>query len=331
MGIESRNIFSAREAAIDSRLTASLADNALVGAQKSADYSKPVTLAFVGDVMLSRAVGSEMKNKNNYDFPFLLADDFLKNSDITFGNLEGPISDRGINQGSVYSFRDNPRAVEGLVYAGFDVMSLANNHIFDWGRDALMDTATTLTANGIVPIGVGKNFDDANSPAIIESGNLKVAFLAYTNLYPKSLDAGPASPGISEYDVKNIDSEVKKIKNNKQADIVVVSLHWGTEYETHADEWQKDVAHLIIDAGADVVVGHHPHVTQEVELYKNGVIFYSLGNFVFDQPFSQETTHGLAAKVEVSKDGLKSVQVYNVPINKFYQPEISTSSEFVMR
>lgn len=318
-----RQIFDAWEKSLESQLTASLLGN-LVSVSRQDNQRQLATLIFVGDIMLSRAVGRQMEKYNNYTFPFQLSADFLKGADITFGNLEGPISARGENQGSIYSFRAHPEVVEGLIYAGFDVLSLANNHIWDWGREALFDTLTILKDNRIIPVGAGENFDEANSLKVVslDADRLKIGFLAYTNLYPKSLEAKENQVGISRFDIERILKLVAAIKEKREADILVVSLHWGNEYEKNASQWQKKLAHQLIDAGADIIVGHHPHVVQEIERYKKGIIFYSLGNFVFDQNFSKETMEGLAVKVFVSKKGIESEERYKVVINRNFQPEI---------
>lgn len=337
-----QEILSAREAQIDAWIQSSALKHQLYTVEtmraahlnpnnNGANFSwgqnegEGVRMLFVGDIMLSRAVGSIMQRTENFVFPFEKASSTLRSADITFGNLEGPISSRGKNQGSEYSFRADPRVVEGLVSAGFDVMSLANNHILDWGRDALMDTVSILTSNGVVGAGAGKNYDEANRPQTISSHGILVAFLAYTNLYPSSLWATQDAAGVSSFDKDRIVQRIKDIKEKKGADIVVVSLHWGTEYETSANQEQRDIAHALIDAGADIIVGHHPHVVEEVEQYHDGVIFYSLGNFVFDQNFSKETMKGLVGEVVVSQKRIRSVHTYNATLNASYQPDIILS------
>ena len=129
-----------------------------------ANNTNAFTLLFVGDIMLSRSVGAVMRKENDFAHPFRLVADTLRKADIAFGNLEGPISVRGEKQGSIYSFRADPRVAEGLTLAGFDVLSLANNHSMDWGRDALQDTRTTLEDNDIKPVGAGMDERQANEP-----------------------------------------------------------------------------------------------------------------------------------------------------------------------
>lgn len=279
---------------------------------------EPIRILFVGDIMLSRMVGREMEKRNDYLYPFRLAAEEIQKVDLTFGNLEGPISARGNNQGSIYSFRADPKTVEGLAYAGFDVMSVANNHIWDWGRLALEDTITFLREKRIDTVGAGRNEAEANAPVIREVKETKIAFLAYTNLYPKSLEARVSSTGISHSDREKIIAQIKQAK--QETDIVIVSLHWGDEYQEKANASQRELAHALIDAGADLVIGHHPHVVQEVEKYKEGWIAYSLGNFVFDQTFSEETMKGLAVVAVIKDKKIADLEKRQVIISRSFQP-----------
>lgn len=292
------------------------------------DKNLTTTLLFVGDIMLSRFIGEIMEKNKDYSFPFEFSSDFLKRADLVFGNLEGPISDKGKNQGSIYSFRADPRVIEGLIGSGFDVLSIANNHIFDWGQEALLDTINKLKENGISYIGAGENYQDANEIKIKEINGIKFGFLGLTNLYPKSFWAKDNQTGLTEFNEDKIVEKIKKTKENKVADIVIISLHWGEEYQTVSDQFQKDLAHKLIDLGADIIIGHHPHVAQELERYKNGIIFYSLGNFVFDQNFSKETMQGLVAEVKLKDSKINKVNIYKAWMNKFYQPSIEFSYSF---
>jgi poly-gamma-glutamate synthesis protein (capsule biosynthesis protein) len=173
------------------------------------------------------------------------------------------------------------------LYAGFDVLSIANNHILDYGADAVLDTLTLLGNNGIGVVGGGTNYIEAHQPFVKAIQNTKISFLGYTNLISPSLGLKTAKPNIAFLDIDQAIVDIKEAR--KVADLVVVSLHWGNEYETNHNSEQERVARALIDAGAHLIIGHHPHVIQEVKEYHGGYIAYSLGNFVFDQNFSQET------------------------------------------
>ncbi len=281
---------------------------------------EPYTLIFVGDLMLSRGVAYQIKKHgNDFTYPFEKIADTLRSADLAFGNLEGPISSRGTNQGSIYSFRADPRVIEGLTFAGFDALSLANNHIFDWGKFAVEDTINLLRKNNIRPVGAGMNYDDANAARVVAIGDLRLAIFAYTNLYPKTLWAN-GGVGISEFDPEKIRDRIRAIREN--VDIIIVSLHWGEEYAPHPSEYQKEIAHALVDAGADIIVGHHPHVVQEVERYNGGWIAYSLGNFVFDQNFSERTRRGAIARVTVRGKKITGIELISVRINDTFQPAL---------
>jgi len=281
------------------------------------------TLLFVGDVMLSRGIDYMVRKHGNGDFsyPFLKIADFLRDADLLFGNLEGPISERGKNQGSIYSFRAKPQAVQGLKFAGFDILSVVNNHILDWGRVALIDTLDILKTNGIASAGAGRNYAEANEPAIINFEDTRIAFFAYTNLVSKSFSATKDSAGISFFDLERVKKSIAETR--AETDIIIVSLHWGEEYKTKASDFQKKLAHELIDAGADLIIGHHPHVAQEVEQYRGKRIAYSLGNFVFDQNFSEDTRRGLMLKVTVQDKKISTVQPISIKFSPTFQPELA--------
>ena len=286
---------------------------------------KTITLVLVGDIMLDRGVEYmvEKQGDGDFRFPFLKIADYLKNSDIVFGNLEGPISDKGTKVGSIYSFQNDPKVIEGLSYAGFDVMSLANNHAFDYGREALEDCLTRLSNSGISYVGAGFNKDEAYFPIIKEVNGVKIAFLAFTNLGSPYWAATEISSGIAWADWNNLEEIKKDIENAKlKSDILIVSLHSGKEYQKTPAQFQTEFSKMAIDAGADLVFGHHPHIVQKNEKYQAGYIFYSLGNFVFDQSFSEETTEGQILKVLIENKKIKEIIPINIKINNSFQPEI---------
>lgn len=281
--------------------------------------SEETRVVFVGDIMLDRGVALQIRrNGEDFRFPFLRIADWLNEAEIVFGNLEGPVSDRGRDAGGLYSFRFNPGVIEGLAFAGFDVLSIANNHIWDWGRDALTDTVSFLDEKGIKTVGAGKDSEEANRPAVLETNGTRIGFLAYTNLYPDGLVARGNYPGVS--DLGKAVAAVEALK--KETDIVVVSIHWGEEYQSRSNRTQQELGRSIIETGADLVIGHHPHVVQEVERYKDGWIVYSLGNFIFDQGFSEETMRGLAAEAVIKDRRIVGLNLYRVKLNEHFQPAL---------
>jgi len=292
-----------------------------VSDQNSDNYDTGTgTMIFVGDIMLSRAVGDSMEKRGDYNFPFYNIREYLKSADLTFGNLESPISSRGVRVGSIYSFRGDPRVVEGLTGAGFDVVSIANNHIWDYGRDAFVDTLSHLREAGIEPVGGGSNFKEAHAGVSKNINGAEIIFLAYTNLISKNVSAGVDTPGVSYLDQGQMIEDIQNAKN--RSDLVVVSFHWGEEYQTKHNLNQEQIAKTVIDAGASLIIGHHPHVVQEVEQYRDGWIAYSLGNFIFDQNFSQETMRGLALEVSITNKKITTVIPKDVAISREYQASL---------
>lgn len=310
----------AQERAIYSEFQSNLVSIFKENLDKKSETSAKIL--FTGDIMLSRLVENRIYVSGDFKYPFLKIGDFLSGADLTVGNLEGPISSRGKNQGSKYSFRADPKVVEGLKYAGFDVLSLANNHILDWGREALADTVYILNFNGISTVGAGENEEKANQTVIKEIKGNKIAFLSFTNLYPKSFEAKGKNGGISNFDIERIKNEIKSLKEAKKVDVAVVSLHFGEEYETEVSEEKREVARELIDSGADLFIGHHPHVAQELENYNGKFIAHSLGNFVFDQDFSEETMKGLVIEAEIKDGKIISVKEIQIKMNEEFQPEI---------
>lgn len=281
---------------------------------------EPYSAVFVGDIMLTRGVAGRVhRNGEDWSYPFQYITPLLQSADMAFGNHEGSVSDIGVDSGKEFSFRFDVASSAAVAAAGFDVVSLANNHALDWGYDALCDSANRLRAVGIVPIGGGCNASEAFAPYIRTfPDGTTIAMLGYTEFY-KGATATEKRAGYTKYAIDSIAKDIADARA-QGADIVVVSLHWGTEYQPHPNETQKTMGHAIIDAGADVIIGHHPHVVEDYEEYNGKHIFYSLGNFVFDQPFSEATMQGRMVRLCVLKHQIQIVQQFAVKINSDFQP-----------
>ncbi|MDP3881228.1 MAG: CapA family protein [bacterium] len=283
-----------------------------------ANFSRESEILFVGDIMFARKIAA-LGEEKGLSYPFELIKERLLEADIVIANLEGPISSRGKNQGSIYSFRFKPEIVSVLKEANIGVVSLANNHIWDWGIDALSDTLLHLESAGVKFSGTGLNYEAANEPARFRIGKNEFAMFSFTNLYPASLEASSARAGISDFDISLLENKIKDLKGDG-VDIVIVSFHWGSEYETHSSSGEQIIARSLIDMGADLIIGHHPHVVQEIEEFKGKYIAYSLGNFIFDQNFSADTSHGLMLSVRVKGGEIEAVEAIKVCFNELYQP-----------
>lgn len=295
---------------------------------ESTDSSLPkkISLGFVGDIMLDRGTKTniEKHRSGNYIFAFEKMKGYLKNFDILFGNLEGPISDKGTLAGSIYSFRMEPRSAKSLKEAGFDILSVANNHMGDWGKVAMKDTFQNLKDAGIIYSGGGDNKEEAYEAKNISAGDTKIAYLSFSEFGKGYLEAGESAPGIAIISDEKLKVGIEKAK--AENDIVIVSFHFGDEYKKEPNDYQKTIARKAIDYGADLVVGHHPHVAEPIEKYKDRYIAYSLGNFVFDQYFSKETMEGLVLKATVENKKITEVSSDKTVINEYFQPELVAES-----
>jgi poly-gamma-glutamate synthesis protein (capsule biosynthesis protein) len=255
--------------------------------------STELRIAAVGDIMLGGTAAPEMQ-KYGYDYPFERTKDILKQAQIVFGNLEGPLTDAGTAETTKqYVFRSPPDKVAPvLARAGFNIVSLANNHTLDYGPEGLEDTRKALDQAGIRHAGAGRNATEARQPVYMVADGVTVAFLAYSLTFPEEFWAGPDKPGTAFGHEKHVRADVATARAT--ADIVVVSFHWGQEGKTELRDYQTQLAHAAIDSGASAVLGHHPHILQGVEQYKHGVILYSLGNFAFGSYSNTATRSAIA-------------------------------------
>ena len=241
----------------------------------------PVTVAITGDVMLGRSVSSTIVATHDR-YPFNDTADDLRAYDLTVGNLECVVSLRGQPvPGKTYHFRADPVSYQRLNAAGFDIVSLANNHCGDFGAGAFSDMLAALPDHGIAPVGAGVDLTSAHLPVIRTVRSTAIGFLAYCEIAPTSFAATRSSPGHAWLDVALMRSDITAVRPH--VDQLIVFLHWGTEYATAQTAHQRDVARAAVVAGADVVVGAHPHVVQPAETHAGRPIVYSLGNFVFDE------------------------------------------------
>lgn len=271
---------------------------------------KTVTMIATGDVIPARSVNTRMLARNDFLWPFAKTKDLLTNADLTVINLETPLitgcppTDEGM------LFCGDPRAADGLVSAGVDIATIANNHIGNHYIEGIQETKKILTDNGITPV--------SEEAVIKEIKGIRFAFLAYN-------DIGAPEEGVPWADIETIQKDIANVRN--QADVVLVSYHWGVEYTTYPSPRQIEIAHATIDAGADVVLGNHPHWIQPVELYKNKFIIYAHGNFVFDQMWSEETKYGVVGRYTFYDKKLVDVEYIPVYIKDYGQPQILTGEQ----
>jgi poly-gamma-glutamate synthesis protein (capsule biosynthesis protein) len=261
--------------------------------------------------MLSRFVGSLARQRDDPGSPLRDVAALFSSADIAFVNLEAPFSDRGPTVESGMVFKAEPEMIEALRVAGIDIVSTANNHARDCGGYGVQFTLDWLEKNGIDTVGTAQTAELAHAGTILERNQVGFGFLAYT--YDQS--NGNHRDHDDRVAMMNVDDMVDDVQNLLQrCDVVIVSMHAGTEYLQLPNTQQRRFAHAAIDAGASLVVGHHPHVTQTVEDYGRGVIFYSLGNLAFDQFQRKETQRGWIADVRFIRNRLVGYGIIPVDI-----------------
>lgn len=246
------------------------------------------SIGFVGDVLFGGKVADLLAQKG-YSYPYSDVSHWLQQPDLTVANLETPITERGTPRDKKYVFRSSPQALPELISSGIDAVSLANNHVLDYGEEGLIDTLHFLDEAGIHRMGAGKNSEEAYQPLFLNKKGVRIALFSFSRVLPDpSWAAGRNQPGIAAaYDPKLAIAAIEKAQ--RLADIVVVTVHWGVELKEQPEDYQQAIAHRFIDAGADLVVGTHPHVLQGLENYKGKWIAYSLGNFIFTSSTNSAT------------------------------------------
>lgn len=275
-----------------------------------------IRIVATGDILLGRGVERALKKSGkDYDFVFKEVEELLKQGDIVFGNLEGPLTDSehsltGISDGGKYILRSRPAALDSIKAAGFNLLSLANNHILDYYEAGLFDTMRLLSDSGIAFAGAGENIEAARKPAIIEVKGVRVGLLAYTDMAEivyggspnLSFVAGEKKAGVAPRKLDHILEDIENVREN--VDLLMISLHWGIEESFKVQPQQREFAYRLLDNGADMIIGHHPHQCQGIEIYKGKPIIYSLGNFIFDQN-DPENQQSFIINLEYSEKQLK--------------------------
>ncbi len=296
------------------------------GAAEPAAPSGSVTIAAVGDIMLGHRAGPYLR-RNGPAYPFVHVLPVLREAEVVIGNLECPVSTRGTAvENKKFTLRAGPLAVDALKAAGVRVVTLANNHAMDFGPLALRDTLDALGENGILATGAGMDLAEARAPAILTVDGIRIAFLAYSLTFPLEFYASPGRPGTAPGYEEYVRSDIRKAR--ARADLVVVSFHWGAELMTEAKDYQRNLGHKAIDWGADLVLGHHPHVLQQLEVYRGRLIAYSLGNFVFGSE-SDRTNTSIILLCTFKGKTLVRAEAVPLDVNNYrvaYQPRVLTGA-----
>jgi poly-gamma-glutamate synthesis protein (capsule biosynthesis protein) len=288
------------------------------------------TVTIVGDIMLGRGVAAA-NPASDPAAPLRPMRALLHRADLTVGNLESTLSDDGTPQQGSDSFAADPRALPAMASLGFDALSLANNHTGDYGPGALVKTVAAFRGSGISAFGAGRNRHTASRAVVLERHGVRFAFLGF-NTIGETPRAVPGRPGalsvrmpprtgpLNHRDLARVLHEVRRLAH--RVDVVVVMPHWGTQYTHRVDPIQRRVGRRLVDAGADLVVGGHPHWVQGLERYHGAVIAYSLGNFVFDMDFMEQTMEGVALTATFHGDRLTGVDLTPYRMDSSFAPHI---------
>jgi poly-gamma-glutamate synthesis protein (capsule biosynthesis protein) len=275
---------------------------------------RPLVVDAVGDITFGEQVGPGLA-EHGAAYPWIAVAPTLRSADITVGNLETAVSTRGVAAVKEFTFRGPPRALVPVhTVAGFDVLTLANNHAVDFGRDALLDTVRAVHAAGIRTIGAGANDRRARRPAIVEAGGLRVAFLGYSDVNPLGFNATSTEAGTAKADPDAIAADVHAAL--RRADVAVCFFHWGVELHPEPTARQQMLAAACLNAGARLVIGAHPHVLGGVSRpTARSLVAWTLGNFVF--PSSGVTSRTAILHVALGADGVRGSRLVPVTIDGF--------------
>jgi poly-gamma-glutamate capsule biosynthesis protein CapA/YwtB (metallophosphatase superfamily) len=281
----------------------------------------PVRIVFVGDIMLDGGPGHIVTNGGD---PFAAVAPILRDADLTVGNLECAITRDGHAVDKPYTFK-GPKSALPLLKKYFSAVSLANNHSGDWGKRGFADELTLLQETGLPWFGGGANEREAHRPLVLTANGRRVALLGYNDFPPRSFAARSNSPGTAWLIEKDVVRDIREAR--RQADIVILFLHWGEELEGTPLLQQQALARRLIDAGADAIIGAHPHVTQTIDWFKGRPVVYSLGNFLFDYfPTDPPVWKGWIVRLTFGADASPKLEQYSVELDPAGVPH-SVSSQ----
>jgi poly-gamma-glutamate capsule biosynthesis protein CapA/YwtB (metallophosphatase superfamily)/outer membrane protein assembly factor BamB len=275
-------------------------------------------LVFLGDVVPGRSMEAQLV-RFGPAYPWLGLLPLLSEADLAVANLESVLTTQGKPLDKPYLIRAHPRWGEILVEGGFDLVTVANNHGLDYGNEGLAETLDTLAALGVAHVGAGRSREEAHAPALFDLKGVRIAVLGYAAARWNGSEDVPATDRLAWAEPAAVAADVRAVRD--RADLVVVLLHAGTEYSVEPSSDQVRVAHAAIDAGADLVVGHHPHVTQTVERYGRGLIVYSLGNTLFDIP-RPAAMQGHLLRVHATQAGLVRAELWPFWIEDAIRPRL---------
>lgn len=287
-------------------------------AEFTTEMRPSVSIFAGGDVMLDMRPGENIA-KYGPEYVFAGVSSLMESADIRFINLENPTSELGEPVRKNFRFRSPPSSLDALVSVRINVASFSNNHSFDYGEEAFLDTLEHLDSRGIKYVGAGRNREEALRPVIFEHNGLKVAFVSFMQrtilpVWSAELwEAGPDKSGVIFLDGKQEQAQIVQAVQQlrEEVDVVLVSLHWGFEGTRAPQNWQRELARTIIDAGADAIIGHHPHLPFGIENYSGKPIIYSMGNMLF-HPYDPEARESFVVMLNFGPAGLDNMEVHPI-------------------
>ena len=263
--------------------------------------SKPVRLVFAGDTVLDDTVGDWMARGGD---PFADFAAVFAGADIRITNLECVVATVGSQGDKNFTFRAHPRVLP-VLKKHFDGVALANNHSGDFGREAFAQMLGLLRQAGLAQVGGGMNLSQAHAPWVVERQGLRIAFLSYNEFMPRSFEADHDAPGVAWSEDEQVVDDIRRARQVHQADLVIPIMHWGWENEVVANARQRQLARKMVAAGADAVIGGHPHVTQDIEIIDGKPVIYSVGNFVMKETDNDLQRRGWVLRLELDKKGVR--------------------------
>ncbi|MGV8892096.1 MAG: CapA family protein [Burkholderiaceae bacterium] len=270
----------------------------------AAESAPTVSLLFAGDIVLDGKPGLAIEQGRDPFAPFAA---ILQAADIRVGNLECVVATKGEPADKNFTFRAHPRTLPVLKHH-FDAVALANNHSGDFGRIAFAEMLGLLDREGILKFGGGHNLREAHAPLIFERKGIRIALLSYDEFMPRSFEADTNAPGVAWSEDEQVVADIKAARSVHKADLVIPIMHWGWENETIAGARQRQLSRLMIDAGADAIIGGHPHVRQNIEHYKGRPIIYSVGNFVMEELDNANQAIGWVLRLQLDRNGVQSFE-----------------------
>ena len=293
-----------------------------LGSSFSSYAAKEVSLVFAGDTVLDDTAGKIIEQGGD---PFSDFADYFAGADIRITNLECVVSTRGQANDKMYTFKAHPRVIP-VLQKHFDAVTLANNHSGDFGPDAFAQMLSLLKEAGLAQVGGGMNLKQAHTPLVFTRNGWRIAVLSYNEFHPRSFEAGFDIPGVAWSEDQQVMEDIQTARRMHRADLVIPVMHWGWENERTANPRQRQLAKLMIDAGADAVIGGHPHVTQDVSVYKGRPIIYSVGNFVMKETDNAFQRQAWVLKMYLDKRGVTRFETLPVKINMEGIPSIDRTA-----